>query len=740
MLARLNVSTRIYAGFGLVLALLLGLAVFAVDGMGRAAALFDRYRETAMTAMGVTGFQEELLRARMATMTYDIAPDAAAAEAVSDRLAAMERRRGAIPVSAERDAVESLGAQAQAYEAAFAAMVDAQGRYEAGYEDLLALGQSIRAALADIMSVSRLDESTDTTFYSGSSQQEFLTARAVVSEYLMTRDQALYETALASLKTAESHVVMLSLTATNEARMERVEAIMADLGRYRAALETLHAVNLERSAARDGVLAQTGPAMDAAAADLTARLVARQNAVGPQTVASFDRAQRLTAIAGAAALLFGGALAFLLARSLARPIRRMAEDMLRLADGATDVVVAEGDRRTELGRMAHALRVFQRNAGEKARLEAEQAREHEAHRAEAAERSALQERVGAAVRRAAEGDFSGRIEAHYADDDLNRFAEQLNALLDMVSRGLEETGAVMAALSHGALDRDMAGDYAGAFARLQTDVNATIARIGDIVGRIRDDADAVREETAGIAAEGDDLARHAEQAASSIEEVSATMGQIAATVGKTAADARSVAELAREASVDAEQGGRVVGEAVAAVERIQSGSGRITEIVGVIDGFAFQTNLLALNASVEAARAGEAGKGFAVVAQEVRTLAQRSAEAAQDIKSVIEDSAAHVGEGVRLVGETGEALERIMAATRSVAETIDGIARSSREQTAGVEQAAAALGAMETTTQSNAALAEKSAAAAQRLGARAESLERSVSFFSGADAQGAAAA
>jgi HAMP domain-containing protein len=223
-------------------------------------------------------------------------------------------------------------------------------------KDLLALGQSIRAALADIMSVSRLDESTDTTFYSGSSQQEFLTARAVVSEYLMTRDQALYETALASLKTAESHVVMLSLTATNEARMERVEAIMADLGRYRAALESLHAVNLERSAARDGVLAQTGPAMDAAAADLTARLVARQNAVGPQTVASFDRAQRLTAIAGAAALLLGGALAFLLARSLARPIRRMAEDMLRLADGATDVVVAEGDRRTELGRMAHALR------------------------------------------------------------------------------------------------------------------------------------------------------------------------------------------------------------------------------------------------------------------------------------------------------------------------------------------------------------------------------------------------
>ncbi|MGF1660137.1 MAG: methyl-accepting chemotaxis protein, partial [Rubrimonas sp.] len=242
--------------------------------------------------------------------------------------------------------------------------------------------------------------------------------------------------------------------------------------------------------------------------------------------------------------------------------------------------------------------------------------------------------------------------------------------------------------------------------------------------------DAMRERTAAIAESAETLSGRAENQAASLEEVAATMEQMSATVRTNAENALSARDLSSDAHTRADRGGAIVAKAVTAMGEISTGSAKIADIVSVIDGFAFQTNLLALNAAVEAARAGEAGKGFAVVASEVRMLAQRSAEAARDIKTLIDASAHQVEGGVKLVEETGKALTEIVEAISKVSDTIAEISEASREQSSGVEEITSAITSMDEITQQNSAMADQSAAAARSLAEQAQALERLMAFFS----------
>jgi methyl-accepting chemotaxis protein-1 (serine sensor receptor) len=269
------------------------------------------------------------------------------------------------------------------------------------------------------------------------------------------------------------------------------------------------------------------------------------------------------------------------------------------------------------------------------------------------------------------------------------------------------------------------GDTTTLFAALQ-DMQRALA---DIVGRVREGSESVSVASSQIAQGNADLSGRTEEQASALQETAATMDELGSTVRNTADNAQQANQLAQAAATLATAGGDVVGKVVSTMENISDSSRRIGDIIGVIDGIAFQTNILALNAAVEAARAGEQGRGFAVVAGEVRTLAQRSAEAAREIKALIGRNVEQVGQGANLVDEAGRTMTEIVDAIRRVSDIVSEITAATVEQSSGVQQVGDAVTQIDQVTQQNAALVEQSAAAAESLKAQAQQLVQAVSVF-----------
>jgi len=294
---------------------------------------------------------------------------------------------------------------------------------------------------------------------------------------------------------------------------------------------------------------------------------------------------------------------------------------------------------------------------------------------------------------------------------------------------VESVGEAMAALSAGDLTYRMPDNLPPEYAKLREDFNGALAQLQETMGTIATATGSLRGGSDEIAQASDDLSRRTEQQAASLEETAAALDEITATVKRSAEGAKQASGAASTARADAQKSGDVVREAVAAMGQIEQSSGQITQIIGVIDEIAFQTNLLALNAGVEAARAGDAGKGFAVVASEVRALAQRSAEAAKEIKTLIATSSAQVERGVKLVGETGEALVGIVSKVAEIDGLISEIALSSSEQATGLNQVNTAVNQMDEVTQQNAAMVEQATAAASSLRAESQELVRLVGRF-----------
>ncbi len=268
------------------------------------------------------------------------------------------------------------------------------------------------------------------------------------------------------------------------------------------------------------------------------------------------------------------------------------------------------------------------------------------------------------------------------------------------------------------------------YAQAEKDFNAAISALQDTLTKVSSSVQVITSGSGEIRAGSDDLSRRTEEQAASLEQTAAAMRQVTMMVQEAAQSAKDVNGAIGQAHREATEGGRVVQDAVSAMGAIEQSSGEISQIITVIDGIAFQTNLLALNAGVEAARAGDAGKGFAVVANEVRALAQRSAEAAKDIKGLITRSNEHVGMGVNLVGETGTMLTRIVERVGEVSTIITNIATSAETQASSLQQVNSAVNEMDKMTQQNAAMVEQSTAAARSLANEADELAEMVARFS----------
>ena len=312
-------------------------------------------------------------------------------------------------------------------------------------------------------------------------------------------------------------------------------------------------------------------------------------------------------------------------------------------------------------------------------------------------------------------DASGRI------TKIVKFATDITDLIQIGS-GLDR-------LAKNDLTQRLERPFTPAFEKLRADFNLAHDNLRSTVERISQGADGIRAGSGEISKAADDLSRRTEQQAAGLEETAAALDQITATVRKTAAGAKHAAGVVLGAQADAERSGQIVKDAVVAMAAIEKSAGEISQIIGVIDEIAFQTNLLALNAGVEAARAGEAGRGFAVVASEVRALAQRSAEAAKEIKTLIQTSSAQVGRGVGLVGEAGSALTRIAGQVGEITGIVDEISASTQEQATGLQQVNTAVNQMDQTTQQNAAMVEETTAASHSLAGETDNLAALVSSF-----------
>lgn len=327
------------------------------------------------------------------------------------------------------------------------------------------------------------------------------------------------------------------------------------------------------------------------------------------------------------------------------------------------------------------------------------------------------------------GKLDERANIGTSDGDNKKLREDINEMLNGFTAPLQEISRVMKAVADKNLTQDMQGTYQGELGELKDYVNTAIAQLRESMQKVQATATIVNSSVQEIAAGNAELSVRTEQQASSLEETAAAMEEMTATVQQTAANAKLANDLAVEARNSAESGQEVVQKAVTAMTEITTSSNKISSIIEVINSIAFQTNLLALNAAVEAARAGDQGRGFAVVADEVRTLAGRSAGAAKEIKSLIDDSTRKVDEGSVLVNKTGQMLKTITTAVKKVSSVVEDIMAASNEQADGISSVNSAVQQMDDMTQQNSALVEEAAASSEALSTQSEELGKLIQAF-----------
>jgi methyl-accepting chemotaxis protein len=385
----------------------------------------------------------------------------------------------------------------------------------------------------------------------------------------------------------------------------------------------------------------------------------------------YDMARILIVAFLTLALALSAASGFWLVRSVSSPLNRLTEVVGAMAGGRRDVAIPHAEQKDEIGKLAGSVASFNKQL-----VAAEQAKE--------AQTREIISSIGAGLDHLAKGDLTHRVTAN-----------------------LE-----------------------GAFVKLKDDFNLAMTRLHDTMKTVLSTSGEIANGAGEISTAAEDLSHRTEQQAASLEETAAALDEITATVKMTATNAKNASLDVANTRASAEGGGRVVETAIHAMDEIAQSSKQITDIIGVIDEIAFQTNLLALNAGVEAARAGEAGKGFAVVASEVRALAQRSSEAAKQIKALINASGDHVANGVKYVGETGEALKKIVSQVEGINALVAEIAKAAEQQATGIQEVNAAVGQMDQVTQQNAAMVEQSTAASRSLAGDTQRLSELVGFFS----------
>ncbi len=727
MLDNINIGKKIYVGFAVVLVILAVVAGLSIQANLSNSSSFGEYRATARLTNEAGRIQANMLEARLSFLKYRMNQNEELQQEVLTRLAtakqSVDAAAGMISNDQEKAEVARFAEQIKAYEAGFSQVSDLQlQRNEVVTGTLNALGPKIGEELAALTEAFAADGSIEAAF--AASRMQFVTAnmRLAANQFLLNNEDKSFTTAVEFAgKVTEEAAKVRPLIKVPE-RAERLTAIEADLASYVAGLDKVHKLILERNSVISGTMDVAGPAVSSSVEALKLELKKAQDTLGPAIEETMQASVITAAGLGAIGLLLALAIAVMIARSITVPVGQITSAMGALADNKLDTVIPGLDHRSEIGLMARAVDVFKQNAIKIRDLAAQEAALQEKN-------ADLQSNIATVVDAAVAGDFTRRITKTYDNPDLDRFAANVNTLVQSVDTGIAETRRVISALSQGDLTESMEGRYQGVFAELQTNMNETMSTLRNLMQEVRQSADVINGGADEIRQASNDLSKRTETQAASLEETSSALEEITVAVKTSTERAQDSSRMVTEARQFAEKSSGVVGDATAAMSRIEQASKEITQIINVIDEIAFQTNLLALNAGVEAARAGEAGKGFAVVAQEVRELAQRSATAAKDIKTLITKSSQEVQTGVDLVSSTGVALNDIQTKVIGIASQVTSIATAAQEQSTGLSEVNMAVNQMDQMTQQNAAMVEEAAASTARLADETAHLKALISRF-----------
>ena len=738
-MSNLSVKLRIWGGYGLVLAFLVVVAVLGYFALQKIGGNVDEYARVSDNTVRVLTVDRNVAGLRRNVLLFTGGNgDERALGRIRDLEAAL--RKDIVDATtatrnAERKALlQELGSLFEQYAANFEKVVDLTARRKAAVESRMnPLGAGIRQTLTEIGTTAFQDGKFENAARVGMAQEALLLARLNAIRFVGTPDQKLVETVHTKFRDFNDRINDLLPRLVIPANIERTKQAIEDGKRYIAAFEDVAKISLEMDRIVGKENAEIATHIGILAGKLRQSQLGNMQELGTETLDTVTSQQKTSSGLSVLAIVLGLGFAFLVARSIIGPIHAMTAAMGRLAQGDLGVDIPARSNKDEIGAMAKAVQVFKDNAIEKKRMdEAERERLESERRAAEAQRlreQAIGQEIAALIDAVSKGNLTSRIDLAGKDGFYKTMSEGINRLTDTVQGTIADIARVLGALAEGDLNQRITKEYQGAFDKLKTDVNATSAKLGEIVGQISEATEAISQASAEVSSGSADLAERTEQQASSLEETAASMEELGATVRTSAENAQRANKMAGNARGAAEQGGVVAGSAIDAMKQIADASRKITDIIGVIDEIAFQTNLLALNAAVEAARAGDAGKGFAVVAQEVRVLAQRSAQASKEIKTLILNSDNQVQNGVELVKKAGDSLDGIAKGVQQVAALIGEIAMASQEQASALDEINSAVASMDEMTQKNAALVEETTAAAQSMSGQASDLRQQMSFF-----------
>ena len=708
ILPHLKITTRLFAGFGALVVLGAAVAVYAVVQLSGVRAEVDRMQSLATNVQHVLESSRLLEVQRRAEFEYSIGADPKilndSREAQGKTLQLLAEAAANATSAGQRLALGAIAEALRAHEQTVKTFVDLTDQVVVEKQKLVSDSENLVVATSKIADQARSSNDIALWNAAGDVERSILLVRVSQWRNSATTEKKGMMNFRRAADTAIAAVNSLDRIASDELK-KRIPPLRAALDTYVETFNRSFAGRLTMSSLINDEMrpqiASILQQLQAVSEPIKSEFAASAQ-YGDATLSQTSLIQEVLALL---VLLVGVTLAILIGRSIAGPIGRMTEAMRRLAHGDLTAEVPGLARKDEVGSMAQAVNIFKANG----------------LKVKTAETEAI------ALRRDAE---SERIRN---ESEKTREAAQDQAAVLAMTAGLE-------ALADGNLSYQIVQQLSPKTQRLKDNFNATAARLRDTLTTVAAAIASMRTGTGEIGRSADDLSKRTEQQAANLKQTAAALHTITATVRKTAQSVIQARQVVETAKTAAESSGDVVRRAVDAMNGIEKSSVQISQIIGVINEIALQTNLLALNAGVEAARAGDAGLGFAVVAAEVRALAQRSSDAAQEIKTLIFSSTAQVEQGVDLVGATGKALWSIVAQVTEINGIVGEIAASAQDQATSLDQVNTAIKEMDQITQQNAAMVAQSTEASHALWHETDDLSRLISQFRvGGDADGLAA-